>query len=94
MKILYNFHENRVKSVFFAKNVPSVFIQFLDTECLKIELAEERMREKTALEQKQQASKLIEILPEKTMLDQISDVEKHEFADKYAFFNLTFLPNH
>ncbi|XP_055325632.1 sperm-associated antigen 1 [Sitodiplosis mosellana] len=56
-----------------------------DTECLKIDLAEEQIREKAAIAQKQQQkkSKLIEILPEKTLLEKINDVEKHEFADKH-----------
>lgn len=44
------------------------------------------MREQSAMEQKQQQkkTKLIEILPETSVLEQINDVEKHEFADKYA----------
>ncbi|XP_031619941.1 sperm-associated antigen 1 [Contarinia nasturtii] len=56
-----------------------------DTECLKIELAEEQMREKMSMDQKrqQQVPKLIEILPETTVHEQMSDVEKHEFADKH-----------
>lgn len=58
-----------------------------DTECLKIDLHEEQMRERSYAEQKKQQKKqpkLIEILSEETMNDNVSDIEKHEFADKYA----------
>lgn len=57
-----------------------------DTECMKIDLAEEQMREKTIIQQKQHAqkSKLIEVLPEKTAIEKMNDTEKKEFADKYA----------
>lgn len=47
-------------------------------------MVEEQNREKTSIEQKQQKFKLIEILPKKTSLKKISDIEKHEYADKYA----------
>lgn len=56
----------------------------LDTECLKMDLHDERIREKSLAEQKrQQKSKLIEILSEETTHDEMSDIEKCEFADKY-----------
>lgn len=45
-------------------------------------MAEEQIREKIAVEQKQQKPKLIEVLPEKTAHKNITDVEKHEIADK------------
>lgn len=42
------------------------------------------MRENTIIQQKQRQPKLIEILPEKTAIEKMRDVEKSEFADKYA----------
>lgn len=59
----------------------------LDTECLKIDLHEEQIRERSYAEQRKQQKKqpkLIEILSEETTNDNIGDVEKHELADKYV----------
>lgn len=59
--------------------------RILDTECLKIDLHEEQIREKSLAEQKrQQRPILIEVLAEETTLEKVSDVEKHEFADRYV----------
>ena len=58
----------------------------LDTECLRIDLHEEQMRERSHAEQKKQQQrqrpKVIEVLSEETFHNHISDVERHEFADK------------
>lgn len=58
----------------------------LDTECLKIDLNEERIREHSIAEEKrreqQKQPKLIEVLSEETTHDDISDVERFEFADR------------
>lgn len=57
----------------------------LDTECLKIDLQEEQMRERSYIEEKkrqQRQPKLIEVLSEETIYDDISEIERHEYADK------------
>lgn len=57
---------------------------------MKIDLNEERMCERALVEQKRQEKpKLIEILPEQNALDQISDIEKQDLADKYDNLCLT-----
>lgn len=56
---------------------------FSDTECLKIDLHEERMCERGLAEQKrQQKQNLIEVLPEQIAVEKMSDVEKQVLADK------------
>lgn len=60
---------------------------FTDTECLKIDLNEEQMRERSHAEQKrkqQKQHKLIEVLSEETTHDNMNDVERYELADKYV----------
>lgn len=45
------------------------------------------MRERSYVEQKkrqQEQLKLIEVLSEETIYDNISEIERHEFADKYG----------
>lgn len=50
-----------------------------------MDLHEEQMCEKALAEEKrrQNSKKLIEILPETFLHDQMSDIEKEELADKY-----------
>lgn len=49
-----------------------------------MDLHDERLREKSFIEQKrQQKSQLIEILSEVMTHEEMSDIEKCEFADKY-----------
>lgn len=48
-----------------------------DKECLKMDLQDEQMREKSL-------SQLIEVLSEETTFENISDIEKTELAEKYV----------
>lgn len=56
----------------------------IDTECLKMDLNEEKIRE-NLLQQKENQKKLIEIMPATsvTLIDQLTDEEKKSIADGY-----------
>lgn len=52
-----------------------------------MDLHEEQIREKALIEQKRQnKTTLIEVLSEQETVENISDVEKQELAEKYVFF--------
>lgn len=56
-----------------------------DTECLKMDLHEEKVRE-DLIHQKETQRKLIEVLPttNEILIDQLTDVEKKSIADRYS----------